>query len=99
MLGNNVYNYDDEDVVYIWENVLEDDIVEMYLTFFIKEGDTYRRFDEEHRERAYKDNFISELLKELGFTIIKKLDNYEDENIEIGNDTERIVYVLMKKVD
>lgn len=99
MLGNNVYNYDDEDVVYIWENVLEDDIVEMYLTFFIKEGDTYRRFDEEHRERAYKDNFISEILKEIGFTIVKKLDNYEDENIEIGNDTERIVYVLMKKVD
>ena len=95
ILGNNVYNYDDGEVVYIWENVLENDIVDMYLTFFIKEGEKYRRFDEEHRERAYTDEFISQLLTEIGFTILKKLDNYENE--KLGEDTERIVYVLMKK--
>jgi ubiquinone/menaquinone biosynthesis C-methylase UbiE len=95
ILGNNVYNYDDDDVVYIWENILEDDIVEMYLTFFIKEGEKYTRFDEQHKERAYKDDFISEILRETGFTILEKLNNYENE--KIGKDTERIVYVLMKK--
>lgn len=94
-LGNNIYNYDNEDVVYIWENVLENDIVDMYLTFFIKEGEMYRRFDEEHRERAYTDEFISDLLAKIGFTILKKLNNYESEKIE--EDAERIVYVLMKK--
>lgn len=96
VLGNNLYNYDDDDVVYIWENVLEGDIVDMYLTFFIKEGEMYRRFDEEHRERAYKMNFIDRILDKIGFNVLKKLDNYESEDIK--EDTERIVYVLRKKV-
>ena len=33
ILGNNIYNYDSEEVFYTWENYLEKDIVEMYLTF------------------------------------------------------------------
>ncbi|MFU0825710.1 class I SAM-dependent DNA methyltransferase [Clostridium sp.] len=94
ILGNNLYNYDDGDVVYIWENVLEDDIVDMYLTFFIKEGEFYRRFDEEHSERAYKMSFLDKILNDIGFTVLKKLDNYESENIK--EDTERIVYVISK---
>lgn len=95
VLGNNVYNYDDDDTVYIWENVLENEIVYMYLTFFMKEGDIYRRFDEEHRERAYKQEFIDNVLETSGFKILKKLDNYKYE--EIKNETERITYVVMKK--
>lgn len=94
VLGNNIYNYDDDEVVYIWENILENDIVDMYLTFFIKEGEKYRRFDEQHMERAYTEDFIDKLLDEIGFNILKKLDNYEDEDIK--DDTERIVYVLNK---
>lgn len=94
VLGNNLYNYDDEDVVYIWENSLENDIVDMYLTFFIKEGDLYRRFDEEHKEKAYKSEFIEKLLTKVGFHILRKLDNYEDEFIK--EDSERIVYILSK---
>lgn len=95
ILGNNIFNYDDDEVVYIWENVLEEDIIDMYLTFFVKEGDKYRRFDESHKERAYKEETISKLLLEVGFKILRKLDNYEDENIKA--DTERIVYIVMKK--
>lgn len=95
ILGNNLYNYDDEDLVYIWENVLENDIVDMYLTFFKKEGDMYRRFDEEHSERAYRSDFIEKNLYEVGFNIVEKINNYEDESIK--EDTERIVYVVMKR--
>lgn len=95
ILGNNAYNYDDDETVYIWENVLENEIVYMYLTFFIKEGEIYRRFDEEHRERAYKQEFIDAVLETSGFKILKKLDNYKSEKIK--NETERITYVVMKK--
>lgn len=94
ILGNNLYSYDDEDVVYIWENALENDIVDMYLTFFIKDGELYRRFDEEHKEKAYKADIIEKILNKSGFEILKKLDNYEDENIK--ENTERISYVLKK---
>jgi Predicted methyltransferase (contains TPR repeat) len=95
ILGNNIYNYDDENVTYIWENHLEDEIVDMYLTFFVKEGELYRRFDEEHSERAYEFEVIKLLLSEAGFEVIKVMDNYEDK--DITNTTERIAYVLRKK--
>ena len=36
ILGNNVYNYDDDNVTYIWENSLNNEIVDMFLTFFCK---------------------------------------------------------------
>ncbi len=94
ILGNNIYNYDSEDVVYIWENYLENDIVQMNLTFFVKEGQIYKRFDEEHSERAYKEEYVESLIKDIGFEIIKKMDNYEDK--EVSENTERICYVLGK---
>lgn len=94
VLGNNIYNYDSDEVVYIWENYLENDIVDMNLTFFVKEGQVYRRFDEHHCERAYTEEYIEEILKEIGFEIVKKMDNYED--IVVSENTERICYVLKK---
>ncbi|WP_125152755.1 class I SAM-dependent DNA methyltransferase [Clostridium rectalis] len=94
ILGNNIYNYDEDDVYYIWENILEHDIVDMYLTFFVREGDLYKRFDEFHRERAYTQNYIETLIDETGFQIKQILNNYE--NIPIDNKCERIVYVLKR---
>jgi len=94
VLGNNIYNYDSDDVVYIWENYLENDIVEMNLTFFVKEGQVYRRFDEQHSERAYTQEYVEKVIKEIGFKIIKKMDNYEDKIVSDG--TERICYMLNK---
>ena len=94
VLGNNTYNYDSDDVVYIWENYLENDIVEMNLTFFVKEGQVYRRFDEMHLERAYKEEYVENLIKQIGFKIVRKMDSYEDK--EVNDQTERICYVLKK---
>ncbi len=94
VLGNNIYNYDSDDVVYIWENYLENDIVDMNLTFFVKEGQVYKRFDEHHSERAYKEEYIEELLEEIGFKVVKKMDNYEDK--VVNESTERICYVVNK---
>lgn len=94
ILGNNIYNYDDNHVVYIWENYLESDIVDMSLTFFVKEGQVYRRFDEQHSQRAYTEEYVENLLKEIGFKLIKKMDKYEEK--EVSEKTERICYVLKK---
>lgn len=92
IIGNNLFNYDDGEVVYIWENQFDNEIVDMYLTFFVKNGEDYKRFDEEHSERAYRECEIETLLSECGFVIINKLNNYKYETID--NNTERIVYIL-----
>ena len=66
----------------------------MYLTFFIKDGHVYKRFDENHRERAYKHEEIDALLNKVGFNKIIKVDNYTNESIK--SNTERIVYIVRK---
>lgn len=94
ILGNNTFDYDDGEVVYIWENDLQDDLVSMYLIFFIKTGELYERFDEQHIERAYKDEDIQRYLSEAGLEVVKKIDCYE--NKEVTSKTERITYIVKK---
>lgn len=96
VLGNNIFNYDDDKVVYIWENEVEDSVLNMYLTFFVKEGQVYERFDEHHRERIYTEEFLERVLSNIGFKVIEKLDDYKENTIT--NNTERIVYVLKKNI-
>jgi SAM-dependent methyltransferase len=97
ILGNNVYIYNEEKVFYSWENVLEDDIVNMFLTFFVKKGDTYEKFEEEHFERAYTEDFIESILERCGFKLLEKFNGYEDE--KVTSESERILYVLTKKME
>lgn len=94
VLGNNIYTYDNEDIFYTWENIFEDNIVEMNLTFFVKDKYFYERFDETHEERAYTESEIEEILKNAGFNISAKYDGYKKEKVK--DNTERILYILKK---
>lgn len=94
VLGNNVYTYDSEELFYAWENIFEDNIVEMNLNFFVKDGEKYERFTEVHEERAYKESEIESILKSIGFKIEEKHNGYTEE--EVKKETERIVYIVRK---
>lgn len=94
ILGNNIYTYSEEDVFYTWENVFEDDLLSMFLTFFVKKGELYERFEEEHLERAYKEEQLETVLEELNFKVINKFDGYSNYNVQANS--ERIVYVVKK---
>ncbi len=95
VLGNNIYTYSSEDVFYTWENVFENDLVSMFLTFFVKKGHLYERFEEEHLEKAYKEFIIEDLLKQCKFEILNKFDGYTTKDVQANS--ERIVYVVKKK--
>lgn len=94
VLGNNVYTYDSEDIFYSWENIFEDEIVEMTLNFFIRDGELYERFTEIHEERAYKEKFIEDIVKKAGFNIVSKNEGYSYNSVK--EDSERILYILKK---
>lgn len=95
ILGNNIYTYSSEDVFYTWENSFEDEVLNMFLTFFVKnKQDLYERFEEEHFERAYTEEFIEQSLKKCGFKIVGKFDGYSDKAVE--EKSERILYVAKK---
>lgn len=94
ILGNNIFSYNTEDVFYNWENTIENDIVNMYLTFFVKNGDMYERFEEEHYERAYTEDELEVIIQECGFSIINKSEGYDEK--EVNEESERILYILKK---
>ena len=97
ILGNNIFTYSEEEVFYTWENVLEDNVVSMYLTFFVKNGDLYERFEEEHFERAYTEQEIEESLRKSGLVMLGKYNGYENEDVQ--HDSERILYVVGKNME
>ncbi|MDY4251073.1 class I SAM-dependent methyltransferase [Clostridium sp.] len=94
ILGNNIYTYSEEDVFYTWENVFEEDLLSMYLTFFVKRDNLYERFEEEHLEKAYTEEFIENKLEIAGLKVIGKYEGYTEK--QVNRNTERIVYVVKK---
>lgn len=92
ILGNNIFTYDSDEFFYVWENRFEDEIVDMFLTFFVKEGEMYHRIDEEHSERAYKTDFIIKVVNECGFEVLDIIDCYQ--NKTVTQNTERVTFVV-----
>ena len=95
ILGNNIYTYSEEEVFYTWENVFEDNLLSMFLTFFVKKGELYERFEEEHLERAYTEQELEKELENANLEVIAKFDGYTKNYVQAN--TERIVYVIKKK--
>ncbi|WP_079426793.1 class I SAM-dependent DNA methyltransferase [Clostridium oryzae] len=96
ILGNNVFTYNTEDVVYLWENTLDNNKVTMDITFFVKHDNLYERFEEFHEERIYTISEIEETLKKNNLNVICKLDNYSEKSI--SKDTERITFIVKKGI-
>lgn len=96
VLGNNIYTYNEEEVFYTWENSFEDDLLSMFLTFFVKKGDLYERFEEEHLERAYSEEFIEESLQKCGLRVLSKYSGYTEEKVH--KNSERIMYIVKKDI-
>lgn len=94
IMGNNTFTYEDENICYIWDNYYEMDKLYMNLTFFIREGSLYKRFSEEHIERAYSIEFIEKSLEEASLKVIKKTDGWRKKLVT--DKTERIVYFVKK---
>ncbi len=97
VLGNNMYGESREDVAYMWQNYFdeEENLVEMELTFFIKDEDgKFERFGEVHQQRAYTEEEIIEMLNEAGFDYIKTYGDFTFESPT--EESERIFFVCKK---
>ncbi len=59
---------DREDLTYIWVSARRGNLVDMCLTFFLRQGGgLYRRFDERQRQRAHTQEELRDYLKRAGF--------------------------------
>ncbi len=97
ILTNNTFTYETADVFCVWENeflVSDDNKIDISLTFFEKNGDVYKRYDEYFSEIAFENDIIIEILVNSGFEIITCFDGFTwDSPTE---KSERITYVARK---
>lgn len=70
VLGDRLICEDREDVTYLWQNRYSErtGLVEMHLCIFVKQEDgSYRRIDEEQKQRAHTIESLTRLLHQAGF--------------------------------
>ncbi len=96
ILGNNTFGENLDDICYLWENYFDDDnsTVAMDLTFFIREGNYYRKEEEYHIQRAYKKEEIINILSKVGFKDIEVYDGFTFDPAK--NESERIFFKAKK---
>ncbi len=98
VLSDNTYTFDTDDIYYVWENDFDKDsaMLDMYLTFFVKDGDTYTRFDEQHTEKYHSDKTLDKFISLFSF---EKIGIFDERTFEKPNEkSQRIFYILRKNI-
>lgn len=97
VIGETVIAEDRDDVSFIWFNEYDEEshLNDIDLKVFVQEeGDSYRKFQEEHIQRGYSLEEIKQLLEESGLVFLQAYDEYS--NQEVQPDSERIVVVAQE---
>ncbi|MCX8131300.1 MAG: class I SAM-dependent methyltransferase [Clostridia bacterium] len=79
VLDGNVFYDVGDDITYIWENRFDKrkGICQFDLTFFVREGINYRKYEEIHLERAYTQKEVSRLIDNSGMELINIYNEME----------------------
>ena len=97
VIGDTTIAENREECSFIWENYYheEDHINEYEVTFFIKEGEYFRRFEETHYQRGYTVEEMMDFLEQAGlvFEYMKDADTWE----EVTSESERICIVAREQ--
>lgn len=96
VLADRTFVFDEEDYFLSWDNsYIGDDIVEIFLDFFIFNGKNYDRYSENFKEKAYT---VEELKKVLGDANFEVMRIYDDLTENPPNDESERLYFICKKV-
>jgi SAM-dependent methyltransferase len=96
-LDKNVFYDVGEEITYIWENSFDKrrGICEFDLTFFVKEGEYYNRYEEIHFERAYTHPEITDFIE---YSEMKLVSIYDELSFKTpGADSVRNFFVCREK--
>ena len=97
VMGDRVEAQNLEDCSYIWDNLYDEKrhLNEYDLTLFIREGETYRKSEEIHLQRAYTLTEIKKAIKSAGMVFLDAFDEHDGGKITPG--TERMIVVAKEK--
>ena len=93
VIGESTIAENREDESFIWENFYdeESDINEYDITFFVREGELFRRFTETHLQRGYELSEMKAAAEASGLVFVKAYD--ADTKGEVTDDSERVVVI------
>ncbi len=95
LLNNHCEIYDNDEIFLSWRSGFDGQFCSHQLTFFEKDGNTYRRRDEEQLQRYFSSSTIEALLNQYGFELLEILDDYSDQ--ATNAETQRITYIARKR--
>ena len=97
ILADNTFAEDREESSFIWENYYdeEDEVNQYDLSLFVQEEDgRYRKYEETHLQRAYRQEDVEALIKESGLELLHVYDAFTRELP--AEDSQRIYYVCRR---
>ena len=96
VLARETFLYDDGEVFYTWQSIWDEEYgeCEYDLTFFVKEGNVYRRFEETHLQKAYSVSDVERALKQAGLILEGMVDGFDRK--PVCEQTERIFFAARK---
>ena len=95
VVGDKVFYWDDENETLLWSNRPQKESVTMELTLFVRDGETYRRFDERHVQYIHTDSAICAALRNSGFELRSKSENYGN---FLANDSLRLTFYAIRGI-
>ena len=97
ILADNAFVYEYDDLFLSWQNYFnkKSGLCDFYLTFFIKNGSTWIRFDETQRQRKYLLPRLEKMLKEAGFTVLEKTSDIDFS--PLAEDSDRCFFICQKQ--
>lgn len=77
VFGENVFYDISDEATYIWQNYYnkKSKVCEFELTFFVKDCEAYKKYDEVHYERSYSKSELKELIKAGGLSLLNVYDD------------------------
>lgn len=97
VIGDTTIAENRDECSFIWENYyhVDERINEYEITFFVKEGAYYRRFEETHYQRGYTAEEMMTFLERAGLEFVFMRDS--DTLMEVTEDSERILIVAKER--
>ena len=86
-----------DDIFYTWENYYEDELLDIYLNFFIKNSSgSYDRMKEHHIQRYYSLERLKEMAEKSKLSVEAV---YGDLSFEKPNEDEERIFLVLKKCE
>ena len=76
--NNKTFSENHQDYSYVWKNsyLQHSKMCRTFLTFFIREGELFRRYEEVHQQRIFEVVTVQELLQAAGYKMLSAFDMY-----------------------